>query len=444
MHRKARNVYLALLAMVLLFFSVPALAGEFSAGASKADITPDLTRWDVPSSGYGQRGPEPMKGVHDHVFCKALVAADAENKAAIVTCDVIGISSDLRNKVLEQVQDLGITDRDLMMTATHTHSGPGAMRKNFIAGLVFGRYNEELTQWIADRVAAAIEEADRAREPAVLKAGRTRLEGVTRNRRDPAGSYNYDTRRFSKAYDPENPENLTDPELTVLRVDSKSGKTMAVLFNFATHSTVLGSDNMQISADWPGVAQREVEKAIPGAAALFVNGAIGDQAPAMDKNSEKTDLEYMQYIGGKVASGVLEVMEDTEPVPATPVRAEMVRREIPPGDSLMGYPAPKSLIKYYFPEMPLQAVRLGNVVLMGAPVEMESEMGLIMKDSARGQGVTYPVVAGLANDTMLYCMTADEFAEGGYEVGNTIFGKIEAGLILGEQMLLVNKVMGTH
>ncbi len=430
--------------LLFLLFSLPALGSGFSAGAASADITPDLDRWDVPSSGYGDRGPKPMEGVRDHVFCKALIVADNENKAAIVACDIIGVSKDLRDKVLEKVDGLGINDGNLMMTATHTHSGPGAMRKNFIAGLVFGRYNEELTDWTADQIADALKEAEDKRGPAILKAASSRLSGVTRNRRDPASSYNYDTRRFSPAYDPDNPKNRTDPELIVLRIDDTNGNTKAVLFNFATHPTVLGANNMRISADWPGVARREIEKAVPGAVALFVNGAIGDQAPAMDKKSPRKDEEYLSYIGNKVAHGVIDALDKAVPVSAVPVVSRIVYREVPPGNTIMGYPAPKSLINYYFPEMPLQVVRVGDAVLMGAPVEMESEMGLVMKESARGQGVRYPVVAGLANDTMLYCMTPDEFAQGGYEVSNTIFGKIEAGLIIGEEMLLVGEVMGAE
>ena len=444
MNTNYKSVPVVMTVLLFLLFSLPAWGGGFSAGAATADITPDLDRWDVPSSGYGDRGPAPMEGVRDHVFCKALIVADDENKAAIVACDMIGVSQDLRGKVLDKVEGLGINDGNLMMTASHTHSGPGAMRKNFIAGLVFGRYNEELTDWTAKQIAGALRQAEQKRSPAILKAASMSLPGVTRNRRDPAGSYNYDTRRFSGAYDPGNPENRTDSELIVLRIDDINGNTKAVLFNFATHPTVLGADNMRISADWPGVAQREIEKAVPGAVALFVNGAIGDQAPAMDKQSPRSDEEYLEYIGNKVAQGVIDALDQAKPVSAVPVVSRIVYREVPPGNTIMGYPAPKSLIKYYFPEMPLQVVRVGDVALMGAPVEMESEMGLVMKDSARGQGVLYPVVAGLANDTMLYCMTPDEFAQGGYEVSNTIFGKIEAGLIIGEEMLLVGEVTGAE
>ena len=178
------------------------------------------------------------------------------------------------------------------------------MAKNFIAGLVFGRYNDELVERTAERLSAAIIDADARKEPCTLRAASINLEDVTRNRRDPAGSYNYDTRRFSSAYDPDNPKNTVDPELIVLRFDADSGQTIALIMNFATHGTVMGADNMLISADWPGAAQRKLEAALPGTVALFMNGAIGDQAPAMDQDS-RTDWEYVEDIGGKVAEGAL-------------------------------------------------------------------------------------------------------------------------------------------
>jgi hypothetical protein len=128
----------------------------------------------------------------------------------------------------------------------------------------------------------------------------------------------------------------------------------------------------------------------------------------------------------------------------------MERREVPPGkpfidSSLNGrpihLPIPKSLVKKYFPEIPLQAVRIGDVVIMGSPMEMVTEIGWTMKQGAKGQGVKYPVVAGLANDKSMYCVTPDDFPQGGYEVGLTIYGEIEAGVLIGEQMLLVRKTM---
>lgn len=428
---------------VLLFiisFSFAASASAFMAGAASADITPDLSVMKVPSSGYGARGKKPMEGVHDPIRCKALVVSDGAEKAAIVTCDLVGISPDLRSTVLAAVQGTGIDDHNLLMTASHTHSGPGAMLNNSIAGLVFGKYNDQLTRQTADRIAAAVKQADSSMQSAVLKVGTAAAPDATRNRRDPAGSYNYDTRRFSSAYDPNNPRNGIDPAVTVAAAVGDDGRPIAVLVSFATHGTVLGPDNMLLSADWPGVMQKRIEDAVPGAVAMYMNGAEGDQAPAMAED-DHSDIEYLDIIGAKVADAALAALESAAPVSAAPVAAVMERRAMPPGKVVMGYRVPSALIKHYFPEMPLQAVRIGDVVFMAAPLEMVTVIGQTMKSGALGQGVKHPIVAGLANDTLLYCAAPEDFPQGGYEVGNTIFGETEAGTVIGEEMLLVRKLM---
>ncbi|HUT52077.1 MAG TPA: neutral/alkaline non-lysosomal ceramidase N-terminal domain-containing protein [bacterium] len=440
--KKVKVFCAGLIVLVALALSIPASAA-FMAGAAAADITPDLSAMKVPSSGYGDRGPKPMEGVHDPIMCKALVVSDGANKAAIVTCDMVGISPDLRAKVLAAVQGTGIDDHNLLMAASHTHSGPGAMLNNGIAGVVFGKYNDKLTQQTADRIGAAVKQADASMRPAVLKVGTASAPDATRNRRDPAGSYNYDTRRFSSAYEPNNPRNSIDPAVTVVEAVGEDGKPIAVLVSFATHGTVLGPDNMQLSADWPGAMQKKIEAALPGAVALYMNGAEGDQAPAMDQD-DHTDFEYLDIIGVKVADAALAALDNAATVAAAPVTAVMERRAMPPGKVVMGYHVPSALIKHYFPELPLQAVRVGDVVFMAAPLEMVTAIGQTLKSGARGQGARYPIVAGLANDTLLYCATPEDFPKGGYEVGNTIFGEIEAGVVIGEQMLLVRKLMASE
>jgi hypothetical protein len=410
------------------------------AGAAKADITPDLDKMEVPSAGYGARGRTPMEGVHDPVFCKTLVVSDGTEKAALVTCDLVGISTQLRDKVLAKVADLGLDDRTLMMTASHTHSGPGAMMKNFIAGIVFGRYNEDLVEETADKIAAALHEADRGQKLARFSAAAAPLPGVSKNRRDPAKSYNYDTRRFSSAYDPQNPKNTVDDLLTVLRFDDSEGRVIAVVFSFAAHGTVMGADNLEISADWPGAAQAAIEAAFPGATALFVNGAIGDQAPDMVEDG-RSDWDYVAFIGGKVGGAAVGLARAASPIAASPVRAKVVHRQMPPGQSIMGYRVIPSLIKYYFPEMPLHGLRIGDALLMGAPVEMVADIGITMREGAKGLGVKFPIVAGLADAGLLYCAAPDDFEEGGYEVDNTIWGPVEAGIIIGEELLMVQELM---
>jgi hypothetical protein len=433
------NLIAFALAFVALAWASLASAQAFSAGAATADITPDVHKWKVNSIGYFSH--KVMTGVHDRVNCEALAVSDGQGQAVIVTCDLMGTPPVLRRKVLDGLAGTGIDDNNLLISCSHTHSGPGNMMPNLIARLGFGGYNEELTQWTADRIIAAVKQAQATMKPAKVKVAQADLPGVTMNRRDPAGSYDYDTRRFSAAYDPNNPENLVDPTLTVIKIQGVDGSPLALLFHFATHGTVLSARNLDLSADWVGAARAKVIAAAPGFTVMYMNGAEGDQAPAM-RVDDHTDLEYLDIIGQRVADGVISIMDRAEPVAATPVRSVMARIPLAPtAGKLAGMTVPKALIRHYFPAMPLQAVRMGDVVFMALPVEAIAELGLTLKAGARGEGARYPLVAGLANDHGMYAATPGQFARGGYEVDNTVFGQMEAGFLIGEQMLLVRQLM---
>ena len=52
-----------------------------------------------------------------------------------------------------------------------------------------------------------------------------------------------------------------------------------MLVNFQCHGTVLAWENKLISPDWPGMLRKTIETALPGAKALFFQGAAGNQGP---------------------------------------------------------------------------------------------------------------------------------------------------------------------
>jgi hypothetical protein len=447
MPKQAINKFRLMVLTVFMATSSVSMAGTFMAGAASTDITPDVNKWEVNSIGYFSQ--KVMTEVLDRQYCQALAVSDGENEAVIVTCDLMGTPPVLRQKIIKGLKGTKINDNNLLISCSHTHSGAGNMMPNFIAKIGFGPYIEELTQRTADRIIGAVKEARSTMKPAVINVAETELKNVTRNRRDPAGSYDYGTRRFTDAYDPDNHLNDTDPTLTVIKIDSTGGEPIALLFHFSTHGTVLGAEVLTLSADWPGYARARVEKGAPGYVAMYMNGAQGDQAPAMDDGDPATDVEYLDIIGKKVADGVLAIINKTEPADAAPVKSVMVRRQVPPGKWKMGVELggksvelkiPKWVVKKYFSELPLQAVRIGDLVFMALPIEAVAEVGLSMKQGAKGIGADYALVAGLANDHLLYAATPEDFGEGGYEVESTVIGQMEAGLIIGEQMMLVRKL----
>ena len=87
---------------------------------------------------------------------------------------------------------------------------------------------------------------------------------------------------------------------------------------------VLGRDNHQISADFPGVAARCIEAAT-GGRALFVNGACGDVNPRI-ANGSFADVDRL---GEELGRAVLEGRAEATPVDASALRWAHERLDLP-------------------------------------------------------------------------------------------------------------------
>ncbi len=96
--------------------------------------------------------------------------------------------------------------------------------------------------------------------------------------------------------------------------DAGDDRVTAVLFGVGCHPVTLGWDNMAISGDFPGVAQRHVEAALGLDNALFFNSTEGNVIPATSPN--RNSLDPRGYVDGTYA--------DTERIGAT-IATEVVR-----------------------------------------------------------------------------------------------------------------------
>ncbi len=269
-HRRqyARGVLLkALLALLpALLWSGPALWGEgLRAGVAKVDITPPA---GVRMWGYFDR-LTPAQGVLDPLFARVLVLEVGEKRLAYVDLD---LGRPFGPTVLAEIRDrvqrtAGISY--VLVQATHTHAGP----------VVMDQYPSGEPAWEAtdlERIARAIEEAHHHAEPARLGAGYgTAYIGYNRRRVNPDGTVTMFWRNSQRL-----PTAPVDPTVAVLRVDTAEGKPLAILVNYACHPVTFGPDNLQFSADFPGVMTKTVEEAFKGTSAsplcFFLQGAPGD------------------------------------------------------------------------------------------------------------------------------------------------------------------------
>ena len=260
---------------------------ELRVGAAAACVTPPI---GVDLAGYSGRlsGSE---GVHDDLFGKALVLDDGHTTLALLTVDLIQLDDAAVQQVRAKVaQQTDIPVEQVMVSTSHTHSGP----MPWIADNPYGRFRAR--EWKADadwtrtlqaQLAGAVSAAWHERRAAKLAVGAGELQGLAYNRR-----------RYHEGGTP------TDPSVPVVLLVDEHDHPIAVLYSYACHPVTLRENNLLISADYPGVASRLIERTFPGAVALFANGCCGDQDPL---HAFWGSFERTEQAGQMVAGEVIQV-----------------------------------------------------------------------------------------------------------------------------------------
>jgi hypothetical protein len=365
--------------------------GPLQAGVYRVDITPHV---GVPLGGYGARHGRPSRGVRDRIYARALVLTNGRDKFAIVSCDLIGMGKSIRNRVLKRVRNRGFTSDNLLICATHTHSGTGAMSPEVAGQIAVGRFDPEVTRLLADALVAAVEGADDALQPAKIGGGAADAPEYIANRRS------------------EDPASMTDPALTVVNVVTAQGKPLAVLCNYSAHATCLGPDNMAPSADYPGYVQWVVENHLGGGAmCMFTAGAVGDQAPASPTGLSGS--ARIPEIGNGLANKAFQVLDTTtvSGEAALAARTLEVRLPLTP---LAAFAGTHTLV---------QAVAINDLLILAVPGEMAAEIGLRLKRrGVREMGFAHVAIVGLANDHVGYILTPEQMGRGGYEAAISFYG----------------------
>src|SRR6476620_7284888 len=143
--------------LFLLLLSTPLLAADLTVGAAAVSITPPE---GTPLAGYySYRG---TKTVLDDIYSKAIVLQLGDAKAALIVCDLISLPRHIVVEARRHIEKAtGIPGAHVMISATHTHTGPVLMRESSLDELVGAtsdlgrRYTEKLPELIAKSVTDA-------------------------------------------------------------------------------------------------------------------------------------------------------------------------------------------------------------------------------------------------------------------------------------------------
>ena len=278
--------------------------------AFSKEITPQS---GILLAGYG---PEVVStGVHDPLFIKGLALNDGGRKILLMSFDLIGLDRDfivaIRNACAARAH---ISPRNIVLTCTHTHSGPHTRR---LANLNFNRQRlnefDRYKKFLIQNSAEAVSNIFTSTRPMEIFHYSTWChENLNRRYINPDGSCTY--LPLNKHLIPM-ANNITDPELGIIYfVDAVSRKLAASLVNYAAHPLTCqsaGKSSHLISADYPGVLRREVESQL-GGNCIFTSGACGDLHPKGFECGFSRTEEMGQILARKVINSYSDAVWNPE------------------------------------------------------------------------------------------------------------------------------------
>jgi hypothetical protein len=281
-------------------------------GVPLAPVPDELRKVHSP---YATFSP-PSRGYYDSLIAKAVALYDGDDYVVLVKTDFIGMLDEVVQAVAEEVKTRTTNNPDfpngavdlregLVMSATHTHDGPGALANHSTRyfWLAMDAYQpqlfERLVPQFAELVVNALKDLQPARfgHAAGLEADGNGLPYTLNSFRRCVGDsvnpdddcYNTDQLLRDEFDNDCDDDGLCNHNLRrrigVLRVDRLNGETsepLAVVMNYAAHGIAFDVENMYFSGDVLASAERETESLLKVPLAMLVQNTGGNVSPRAD------------------------------------------------------------------------------------------------------------------------------------------------------------------
>lgn len=242
---------------------------------------------EIGLNGYAALG-QVGGGLRQRIYSRAFIVASPSNPEdtfIYVVLDAHSGDTGIRHGVVEGLAKLGGSyarygERNLALTGTHSHSGPGAWMNYLLPQIPSKGFDKQSHQALVDGALLSIQRAHDCLTPGRLTSDSIELQNANINR----SPYSYDANpEEEKARYSDN----VDKTMTLLRFDRESdNKTLAVLSFFPVHGTSLYNNNTLITGDNKGVAAwlferdaRDDERFAEDFVAGFSQSNVGDTSP---------------------------------------------------------------------------------------------------------------------------------------------------------------------
>lgn len=279
---------------------------EYLIGVGKGDITD-------PAIGLGMQGMadkhQRTTGVESRLYAKAFIVVDPESakRVAIASTDLWSGTHIVKHEVLQRLQKIYGPDLyqldNLLISGTHTHSGPGGYCHYYLYNHSLGGPNKiggfdhHNFECIVSGIVAAIQQAHNQQAPGKIYVNQGKIEDCGRQRSSAAYLQNLEAERNQYSGD-------TDAEMLLLKFVHLNGTTenpIGLLNWYAIHPTDRGQYNTLVTGDNKGYAAEQFEeKSRDPIVAAFANANCGDVSGNVAYGSIPTginDRERMQKHG---------------------------------------------------------------------------------------------------------------------------------------------------
>ncbi len=257
------------------------------------------------------------RGTHDPLLCNAVLMESGGVRVLLLAMDWLGFEKEDADWLRDRVgQVAGVDAGHVVVSATHTHSGPRVVARFGLRDRAPGEdaYLRSACQKIVERAAGL----PAALEPASLWRGMLPVDGLSFNRRlrlaDGSLRMNWMPVEPDEVIGTTGP---VDPALTVMGLRSGGGEWLALLVNFTLHPAILVGAEWLWSADYVHYLRRTLREGLPGRPVVhFTNGAEGDVNHLNYRDPMQLDgFPEAERIGTALGRAALTALEGGEPMP---------------------------------------------------------------------------------------------------------------------------------
>ncbi|MFH1533165.1 MAG: hypothetical protein ABIK09_20755 [Pseudomonadota bacterium] len=254
--------------------------GRLHAAAAAVVITPNADNHPCPLYMGGTGMNRIAEGVHDDLEARVLVLARDDVHVVVASMDLVGLEAPDTIRMQTRIAALGLDPGHLLISCTHTHSGPDTIGVWGPEDGVTGRcpaYHE----FLADALGQAVADLRGTLRPVTIAAGEVSVNEPLSN--EP-----------SLLRDSRQPVVINN-RITAARLATPEGETVATLVNWHNHPEAMIEHDV-FSADFPRWTRRALEEAW-GGTAIYLSGTVGGLMTPIDVTSRRFTEDGQPVLG---------------------------------------------------------------------------------------------------------------------------------------------------